>query len=438
MTQLTTLIATFAVVFGGLVATQAAAEASPPSPSFYSPPAGFETTAPGTVLKFRATTVATIGLPLPIGVRAWQLLYRTSDESGRPTATVTTVLAPPPSRSTSRLLSYQLFEDATAPQCAPSRNLSTGADLDGVLPASASLVLVAAALNRGWTVAIPDHEGQNSRFTAPREPGYAVLDGIRAATRFSPTGLSSSSAVGVAGYSGGALATGWAAQVQPRYAPEINLVGAAMGGTPVDIGAVPEHLDGSLEAGIGLFVIAGLRHSYPRLSERLDRYLTPAGRAAFARLSRGCAVSNTLLSIGQSYGPLFNRPFRTVWRDPVIRSARQQAQLGGDPTTVPRFIYHAVADEVVPVSGVDRYITSECARGAQITERREALGLHVTTALTGLPASLDWLDRQSRSASPPRTSVCDIATVPSLVTTSPGSTLRTLEQSVRAMFGLTG
>ncbi|MEU5883046.1 lipase family protein [Spirillospora sp. NPDC047279] len=36
------------------------------------------------------------------------------------------------------------------------------------------------------------------------------------------------------GYSGGANATGWAAQLQPAYAPDVTLKGIAMGGTPAD------------------------------------------------------------------------------------------------------------------------------------------------------------------------------------------------------------
>ncbi|WP_280295038.1 lipase family protein, partial [Nocardia abscessus] len=36
----------------------------------------------------------------------------------------------------------------------------------------------------------------------------------------------------VTGFCGGAIASGWAAQLAPEYAPELNLVGAAFGGVP--------------------------------------------------------------------------------------------------------------------------------------------------------------------------------------------------------------
>ncbi|KAI9170685.1 hypothetical protein HJFPF1_00155 [Paramyrothecium foliicola] len=40
------------------------------------------------------------------------------------------------------------------------------------------------------------------------------------------------------GFSGGALAGGWAAELQPTYAPELKLDGAALGGITPDILAV--------------------------------------------------------------------------------------------------------------------------------------------------------------------------------------------------------
>jgi len=46
--------------------------------------------------------------------------------------------------------------------------------------------------------------------------------------------LAKDSQVGFLGYSGGASATVWATNLHESYAPELNVVGAAHGGTPVD------------------------------------------------------------------------------------------------------------------------------------------------------------------------------------------------------------
>lgn len=413
----------------------AIAGADAPPQEFYDPPSGFEDAAPGTVLRSRVTSVDLFGLPVPVGVSAWQLLYRTTDGQGSPSVTVTTVLAPPAGTSTQRLLSYQVFEDATAPQCAPSRNLSTNPDLDGVTAISAGLALVQAALYRGWTVSIPDHGGPSSSFGAAVEPGRAVLDGIRAARDFAPLGLPASVPVGAAGYSGGALATGWAAQEHSTYAPEINLLGASMGGTPVDLAEAPYNLDGSAQAGTGLFVVSGLRHTYPDLEARLDSYLTPLGRTTLDSMADACSTSNQITNIGRQYDTLFTEPFAVVWSKPEIREVLDRARLGTTPTDVPRLLYHSVNDEAVPVAGLDQYVRAECDRGARLTVRREELGLHLTTAVSGLALSMDWLDARSREPAPSQP-YCDISTVPSFVGADPAATVRTVAETVRSLLGL--
>ncbi len=433
--RVTTVVATLMLVLtvGSWSAVPSRADAPPFD--ILTAPGDPSSVAPGTVLRSQEVTPALFGVPVAAGVSAWQLLYRTTDEQDEPTTAVTTVLAPRAGTSESKLLSYQLFEDATAPPCAPSRNLSTNPDLGGVTVVSAGLALVQAALDRGWTVSIPDHGGPRSRFGAPIEPGRAVLDGIRAARDFAPLNLPPSVPVGAAGYSDGALATGWAAEQHATYAPEIDLVGVAMGGTPVDLAEAPDNLDGSLQAGTGLFVVSGLRYTFPDLRARLDRYLTPLGRATLDAAEDSCAVPNQLAGVGLRYDTLFTEPFAAVWSKPEIREVLDRARLGSTPTDVPRFLYHSLNDEVVPYAQVDRYVRAECARGARLTVRREELGLHVTTAVSGLAPSMDWLDARSVDPTLPPPS-CDVTTVPSLVGADPGATATVVAQTARSLLGL--
>ena len=78
---------------------------------------------------------------------------------------------------------------------------------------------MAAALAEGWVVSVPDHEGPDGLWGAPMEPGYRVLDGLRAALSFDRFGLAPGSKVGLWGYSGGGLASAWAAEAHADYAP---------------------------------------------------------------------------------------------------------------------------------------------------------------------------------------------------------------------------
>ena len=73
---------------------------------------------------------------------------------------------------------------------------------------------------------------------APLEPGYFTLDGIRAALGAERLGLSPSAPVALWGYSGGGLATAWAAELCADYAPELDIVWAVLGSPVGDYGAL--------------------------------------------------------------------------------------------------------------------------------------------------------------------------------------------------------
>lgn len=154
---------------------------------------------------------------------------------------MTTVILPAgaPPAGGRPLLSYQVAHDSTDPSCGPSVAMRAGSGPEGMF-AQSGMTFVDHALQQGWAVSVPDHEGPNARIVAPREPGYAVLDGIRAAQAFAPLGLDGArTPVGMWGYSGGGLATGWVAQEQPNYAPELNVRGVAMGPPSPDQAAHP-------------------------------------------------------------------------------------------------------------------------------------------------------------------------------------------------------
>ncbi|OQD74900.1 hypothetical protein PENDEC_c009G05650 [Penicillium decumbens] len=90
---------------------------------------------------------------------------------------------------------------------------------------------MAAALNLGWWVFTTDYGGLDAQYTVGLQSGYAVLDWVRAILREGPgVGLSKNPIYALWGYSGGALASSWEAELQPTYAPELNFAGVALGG----------------------------------------------------------------------------------------------------------------------------------------------------------------------------------------------------------------
>lgn len=77
---------------------------------------------------------------------------------------------------------------------------------------------------------IPDASGIDNHFLTPRVMGYTALDGIRAAQSFAPLGLAGTATpTATWGYSGDGVTTDWAAELQPSYAPALEIVGAVLG-----------------------------------------------------------------------------------------------------------------------------------------------------------------------------------------------------------------
>jgi hypothetical protein len=241
------LVASLLLVAGAVFAAPGASAALPPQqdPFYkYEGKTSLTRIAPGAVLKTRTVPFHIEGIELPL--TAVQLLYRSTSELGKPTVNVTSVLLPPLKALTPTVLSYQSFYDSLSSEDDPSYAISGGDPTGGEIPQVES-VLIAPALLAGETVVIPDTEGEEADFSAGPVYGYNTLDSLRAALSSPATGLSSTTKIGLAGYSGGAIATEWAAQLAPTYAPEVNsdIVGAAMGGVLVDPAHNLKYVEGS-------------------------------------------------------------------------------------------------------------------------------------------------------------------------------------------------
>lgn len=105
---------------------------------------------------------------------------------------------------------------------------------------------VTAALGRGWYVNVPDYEGPLASFTAGVMSGHATIDSVRAVLS-SGFGLApNGTRYAMWGYSGGALASEWAAELQVQYASELNFAGAALGGLTPNVTSVLSAVTGTV------------------------------------------------------------------------------------------------------------------------------------------------------------------------------------------------
>ncbi len=363
----------------------------PDDDPFYAPPVGFEHAQPGTVLRSRDIALAFMGL-IPQKFTATQLLYRSTDRHGAPEATVTTVLVPAERgpEIVCPIVSYQCAIDALASRCFPSYALRKGAFAVGAL-AQFEFLLIAAALAEGWAVSVPDHEGSQGIWGAPIEPGYRILDGLRAALSHDRLGLSASAPIGLWGYSGGGLASAWAVEVTADYAPELNLVGAVLGSPVGDLGSTFRRLNGSFFSGLPAMVVAALGHVYPELDRVIKRHATDEGRELLESLEKMTTVEAVLRMVNKDMDSFVDRPLAEILDEPEVQFVFDDIKLGKQTPTPPVLVVQAVHDRIVSVDDIDELTENYRAGGASVTYHRDMFSEHMLLHPMSAPMTLRWL-----------------------------------------------
>ncbi len=403
-------MAAIAVVVGLLVAPVAGA--APPSPEqdpfyAYTGSKPLSEIAPGTVLKTRTLSYHVLGLPTP--VPAIQLLYRAQNELGEPTVNVTSVLKPLLTLGTPQVVAYQSFYDSLNPSDEPSYAISGDVSLTGAIPQVES-ALIGPSLLAGRTVVIADTEGEQADFAAGPEYGTNTLDSLKAAIASPATGLSQAKKIAMIGYSGGAIATEWAAELAPTYAPQINskLVGATMGGVLVDPAHNLHYVDGSLSwAGVMPMAIIGVSRAF---HIDLTPYLSAYGKQIYAKLEKASIVNVLAQYPGLTWAQLAKPEYPTPESIPVYVKTVNQLIMGtrGTPT-IPLQISQGALGELegtagdkpgigegdgVMIAGDVRSLAREyCAKGTKVSYSQYPLG-HIGTAVPWIAEAMTWMNNR--------------------------------------------
>jgi hypothetical protein len=395
------------VISMALTAPAAGAAVPPEQDPFYSYEGStpLANIVPGTVLKTRTLSYHVAGVQLP--VTAVQLLYRSTGETGAPTVNVTSVLEPPLRLGSPTVVSYQSFYDSLSPEADPSYAISGGVTFGGSIPTAES-GLIAPALLAGETVVVPDTEGETADFSAGPEYGMNTLDSLRAALRSPATGLAGAKKIGLIGYSGGAIATGWAAELAATYAPDISsrIVGAAMGGVLVDPAHNLHYVEGStVWAGVIPMGVIGISRAF---HVNLTPYLNEYGLQLYNKLQRA-SIGEVLGEYpGLTWAQLAKPEYPTPDSVPVYVEVSNQLIMGSRGTpSMPMFIGQGNGGELegtsgnkegigpgdgVMIAGDVRSLAREyCSRGVSVQyEEYEHLS-HVPSAAVWLPEANAWL-----------------------------------------------
>lgn len=360
---------------------------SPADDPFYSQPDDLGSLEPGQVITSRPVDIRMLRRRLDVD--AWHIKFRTSTPDGAPAAGIATVLLPRsrPNGTRQPLLAYQPAIDSLGAEGDPSYTLRRGDHLE--------LPLMRLALRRGWVVVAVDWTGPAHAFVDLPLAARFVLDAIRAAIAFQPAGLEPDAPVGLWGYSGGALATLFAAEQHPQYAPELNIVGAAAGGAGVDVLSSPGMFEaGNLLSGIPFGACIAASRTFADFD--LDGHLTPHGRAMVA-----AAEQMTMEQLALSFPFLRMSSILTVpsiLDVPGTRAAFEATRCGQAAPSTSLFLYHAIHDQAPAIADVDELVETYRRDGVDVTYRRYRLGEHLIVMFRAVRPALRFLANRFRGS----------------------------------------
>ncbi|NEW48208.1 lipase [Nocardia cyriacigeorgica] len=377
-------LAVGAIALLGATAGIGTATTATAAPDFYTPPTELPTER-GAVIKTEPMplflmTPGTEGWP----VRGQRVMFTSRTQDDSPVAVTGTYIdATQPWQGEGERPTVVISPGTVGQgdQCALSRAFSVGMHVS-TEPLSLSAnqeAQSAAAWNAlGARVFVTDYIGLGTpgvhTYANRIEQAHAVLDAARAANRLAGTGPDTPLAIW--GYSQGGGASASAAEMQPAYAPELNLKGTWAGAPTADLMAVVEQIDGNLiGAAIG-FAINGFVARYPELAAIVDELVSPAGRAVLGAVQNEC-IADIITKrpfTRTSDLTLDGRPLLDHLRElPAADRILREQRTGSLKPTSPVLITHGVNDDTVPYDQGRQLAHDWCAKGATVTFRTNNL-----------------------------------------------------------------
>ncbi|MRH92961.1 hypothetical protein GFY24_37035 [Nocardia sp. SYP-A9097] len=350
---------------------------------FYTPVAVPTDRGPGDLLRTQTVTVGN----LDNTTRASRIVYVSSDSRGELIPVSGTVISSV-SASASDLkpiMVYCTSFHGLGGECAPSQLLVSGEE---------PLDQIQAALERGWTVAVPDGENLGitglgpHTFLAARAAGQVTLDLARASQAL-PEATSANpnrAPIVLWGYGDGGRAVVWAGELHREYAPDLDLRGIAAGAVVSDPDALVRSQHRGPWSALALAGLIGLSRAYHHLP--LRHVLTEDGLRA-VRHAETLSAAMLLEHYRQPLEHWCERP--DPWNDAIWRYVlARESRSGARTPAVPVHLYHGTNDLVVPVESGGGLFTEYRRRGVEVSWR-EYDANHFRTAVDSTPDVVDEL-----------------------------------------------
>ncbi|MEV0023199.1 lipase family protein [Streptomyces atroolivaceus] len=420
-------------VCAGLSAVPASAAAPEPVvsrgvtiPAFYTPPTQLPST--------NGALIRTEPLPLGLGIpgldgrpmpgAATRLMYKSTDSAGLPVAVTGAYIEPSAvwkGTGPRPLVAVASGTMGQGDQCAPSFALQNPLTLNGeTVSVGYEALAIYRILSTGAAVVVTDYVGLGATdrlhtYVNRLDQAHALLDAARAARTVPGASVTAASRTGLYGYSQGGGASAAAAELQPSYAPDVQLAGTYAGAPPADLTSVMKGIDGSALAGALAWSISGFAQADPDLRAIVDANISATGKAALTDASTMC-VGDALFGYGFTKSSKWTTNGKSIGdiiaADPRAKAALDKQRIGRLKPTGPVRLATGVQDDIVPHSQARQLAVDWCNKGANVTYDAIALPNlgdkiltnHLVPLITDQGDAISWLT--DRLAGKPATSNC--------------------------------
>lgn len=404
-------------------ALNAAADPLPPSiDSFYKPrDENWKSQKPGSIIDHRPVDLPSLIPGAESPLTAHQLLFVTRNATGHPTTSVTTVIRPQ-NANPNRLLSYQIAYDSPDVNCSPSFGLQKDAQLNAQLWNWGQMTFLIPYLmsNKGPLgkrplINVPDYEGNNAAFTVGPQSGYHTLDSIRAAFNSQRyTGINPKGKAIMFGYSGGGLASEWAAELHAKNDSDLNIVGAAIGGPPPNVTNTYIHVNGT-QSPLNVWAILGVMNAFPEVSKFLREdlklnwgsyFLGPLTRCSSPDPKPPKIPSNSNVTGWFESGDEFLYKFKSILDEYGVMGRHISRQYR---PKFPLYIYQGMDDNITaPIEDTDDLVSKYCDSGANVRYVRYKGRDHGQTLMAGMYPAWTWISARFNGMPVPNCSTKDV------------------------------
>jgi hypothetical protein len=394
-------------------------------PVFYNPPAQLPT-ADGALIRTEPLPLALSlpGLFGPLPGTATRLMYKSTDSNGQPVAVTGAYIEPTAAWTGGGPRPLVALASGTmgqGDQCAPSLALQNPLTANGeTLSVGYEDLAIYRLLATGTAVVVTDYVGLGTTdrlhtYVNRVDEAHALLDAARAAHAVPGTSTTATSRVGLYGYSQGGGASAAAAELQPSYAPDLNLVGTYAGAPPANLTTVIGGIDGSALAGALGWAINGFVQSDPALGAVIAAHVNAAGTAALADLPTMC-VGDAIFGYGFTSSTKWTTDGESVSAviaaEPSLQAFLDAQRIGLLTPTSPVRVATGVHDDIVVHAQARQLAVDWCGKGANVTYvpvnlpnlGDKLLTNHLVPLITDQGSAISWIT--DRLAGQSATSTC--------------------------------